>query len=149
MQLMRAGGHCTFCGAVVRLAHAACQAVGLAPNADHPVGAPSAAQRASIEDSSATAATAAAQDFRDRLLAFDRTAAAHTAVIDDHGDFFEVEGNVWMSPGEREEARAQQSLQEVAERARRSRVAVTIDLVGRQVCLTVLVHCGFSWLSSL
>jgi hypothetical protein len=137
MQLMRAGGHCTFCGAVVRLAHAACQAVGLAPNADHPVCAPSAAQRASIEDSSATAATAAAHDFRDRLLAFDRTAAAHTAVIDDHGDFFEVESNVWMSPEER---------QEEAERARRSRVAVTIDLVGRQVCLPVLLHCGFSCL---
>ena len=38
-----------------------------------------------------------ANEFRDRLVEYDRTAAKRTAVIDDQSDYFRIEGDQWLS----------------------------------------------------
>lgn len=40
---------------------------------------------------------AAAQAFKDRLVEFDRSAAQRTTVIDDQSDYFEIDGNAWLT----------------------------------------------------
>ena len=80
-------------------------------------------------------ADAAARDAKDRLVEFDRTAAARTTVIDDQSDWFEIESNAWLDEDEREEAKAQaRELEEAREAAKRDRsTRVTLDLLGRRV----------------
>ena len=81
------------------------------------------------------AAAAAARDAKDRLVAFDRTAAARTTVIDDQSDWFEIESNAWLDEDEREEAKRQaMEVEEAREAAAKNRATrVTLDLLGRRV----------------
>ena len=81
------------------------------------------------------AAAAAARDAKDRLVAFDRTAAARTTVIDDQSDWFEIEANAWLDEDEREEAKRQaMEVEEAREAAAKNRATrVTLDLLGRRV----------------
>lgn len=74
-----------------------------------------------------------AREFAARLVEYDRSAAQRTTVIDDQGDFFEVDSNAWLTPEERDNFKKQQILQDELERQRRAKVTVSIDLLGREV----------------
>ncbi|KAJ4824217.1 hypothetical protein Tsubulata_013077 [Turnera subulata] len=80
-------------------------------------------------------AEAAAEAYAKRLVEYDRNAAARTTVIDDQSDYYEIEGNSWLSNEEKELLKKKREEIEEAERAKRSRVVVTFDLVGRKVML--------------
>nr|GLL22206.1 activating signal cointegrator 1 [Ipomoea trifida] len=80
-------------------------------------------------------AEAAAEAFAKRLVDYDRNAAARTTVIDDQSDYYEIEGNSWLSMEEKELLRKKREEIEEIERAKRSKVVVTFDLVGRKVLL--------------
>ncbi|KAF8399469.1 hypothetical protein HHK36_015334 [Tetracentron sinense] len=80
-------------------------------------------------------AEAAAEAFSKRLVDYDRNSAARTTVIDDQSDYYEIEGNSWLSIEEKEHLKKKQQEIEEAERARRSKVVVTFDLVGRKVVM--------------
>eukprot|EP00879_Flechtneria_rotunda_P007369 GHRR01007730.1.p1 GENE.GHRR01007730.1~~GHRR01007730.1.p1 ORF type:complete len:508 (+),score=284.63 GHRR01007730.1:502-2025(+) len=121
---------CTFCGAPVamtqqqRLQQAQQQA---------------AFAEATCGDSGTnTAAAAAAQAiaFKDRLVEFDRSSQKRTTVIDDQSDFFEIDTNTWLSEEERAELRRRKQLEDEAAAARRNKVFVTLDLLGRKVLTT-------------
>eukprot|EP00892_Ulva_mutabilis_P004355 jgi/Ulvmu1/2291/UM013_0138.1 len=137
--LMRNGGACTFCGSPLPEAAAAAAAAGSAADASGssaPADAPPAHDAAPAEaEAAATAAAdaARAREFADRLLEFDRTSAKRTEVIDDQGDYFEIDSNQWLDAGERAALRAQQAAREALEEERRARVTVTVDIVGREV----------------
>ena len=72
-------GPCKFCGALV-----------LKEGSDY-------AGLEGISIPPANEAEAAAQAFKDRLVEFDRSAAQRTTVIDDQSDYFEIDGNAWLS----------------------------------------------------
>ncbi|XP_048329915.2 uncharacterized protein LOC107419254 isoform X2 [Ziziphus jujuba] len=78
-------------------------------------------------------AEAAAEAYAKRLVEYDRDSAARTTVIDDQSDYYEIEGNSWLSMEEKELLRKKQEEIEEAERAKRNKVIVTFDLVGRKV----------------
>lgn len=133
---------CVFCGdaVVVALADGAEMALppDETPKTETDVSASSRSRKPSVSGSrrpEAGDADAAARDAKDRLVEFDRTAAARTTVIDDQSDWFEIESNAWLDEDEREEAKAQaRELEEAREAARRDRsTRVTLDLLGRRV----------------
>ncbi|PON93617.1 Zinc finger, C2HC5-type [Trema orientale] len=78
-------------------------------------------------------AEAAAEAYAKRLVEYDRNSAARTTVIDDQSDYYEIEGNSWLSMEEKELLRKKREEIEEEEKAKRSRVVVTFDLVGRKV----------------
>ncbi|CAN1262690.1 Activating signal cointegrator 1 [Linum perenne] len=78
-------------------------------------------------------AEAAAEAYAKRLVDYDRDAASRTTVIDDQSDYYEIEGNSWLSKEEKELLTKKQEEIEAAERAKRNKVVVTFDLVGRKV----------------
>lgn len=108
-------------------------------------------------------AEAAAEAYAKRLVEYDRNSAARTSVIDDQSDYYQIEGNSWLSNEvcrsrtvslngtfsnfvlkitdflllfrfqEKELLRKKQEEIEEAERAKRNKVVVTFDLVGRKV----------------
>ncbi|KAK7330365.1 hypothetical protein VNO77_24557 [Canavalia gladiata] len=80
-------------------------------------------------------AEAAAEAYAKRLVEYDRNAAARTTVIDDQSDYYEIDGNSWLSKEEKELLKKKQEEMEEAERAKRNKVVVTFDLVGRKVLL--------------
>lgn len=80
-------------------------------------------------------AEAAAEAYAKRLVEYDRNAAARTTVIDDQSDYYELDGNTWLSKEEKELLKKKQEEMEEAERAKRNKVVVTFDLVGRKVLL--------------
>ncbi|KAI3736805.1 hypothetical protein L2E82_26792 [Cichorium intybus] len=80
-------------------------------------------------------AEAAAEAYAKRLVDYDRNSAARTTVIDDQSDYYEIEGNSWLSMEEKELLRKKKEEIEEAERANRSKVVISFDLVGRKVLL--------------
>ncbi|KAK2664038.1 hypothetical protein Ddye_002612 [Dipteronia dyeriana] len=78
---------------------------------------------------------AAAEAYAKRLVDYDRNAAARTTIIDDQSDYYEIEGNSWLSKEEKELLQKKREEVEEAEQAKRNRVVVTFDLVGRKVLL--------------
>ncbi|XVF09087.1 hypothetical protein REPUB_Repub07fG0060800 [Reevesia pubescens] len=80
-------------------------------------------------------AEAAAGAYTKRLVEYDRNSASRTTVIDDQSDYYEIEGNSWLSKEEKELLKKKQEEIEEAERLKRSKVIVTFDLVGRKVLL--------------
>ena len=44
------------------------------------------------------AAAAAAREFKDRLVDYDRNSRQRTTVVDDQNDFFEIDTNSWLDP---------------------------------------------------
>ncbi|XP_004137406.1 uncharacterized protein C1A6.01c [Cucumis sativus] len=80
-------------------------------------------------------AEAAAEAYAKRLVEYDRNSAARTSVIDDQSDYYQIEGNSWLSNEEKELLKKKQEEIEEAERAKRNKVVVTFDLVGRKVLL--------------
>ncbi|GER38572.1 activating signal cointegrator 1 [Striga asiatica] len=88
-----------------------------------------------------TDAEAAAEAYAKRLVDYDRNSAARTKVIDDQSDYYELESNTWLSnetfllSQEKELLRKKREELEEAERAKRSKVVMTIDLLGRKVLL--------------
>lgn len=80
-------------------------------------------------------AEAAAEAYAKRLVEYDRNSAARTTVIDDQSDYYEIEGNSWLSNEEKALLKKKQEEIEEAERLKRSKVVVTFDLVGRKVLL--------------
>ncbi len=83
----------------------------------------------SSDDASAAAAAAAAA----RLVTFDRQGVARSRVIDDQSDYVSAESNPWLSEQERAALRAAADKVAADAEARKRRVTVTIDLVGRRV----------------
>ncbi|MCD9641811.1 hypothetical protein HAX54_028256 [Datura stramonium] len=77
----------------------------------------------------------AAEAYAKRLVEYDRNSAARTTVIDDQSDYYEIEGNSWLSKEEKELLKKKKEEIEEAERAKRNRVVMTFDLVGRKVLL--------------
>ncbi|KAJ6418394.1 hypothetical protein OIU84_001714 [Salix udensis] len=77
----------------------------------------------------------AAEAYAKRLVDYDRNSAARTTVIDDQSDYYEIEGNSWLSNEEKKLLRKKQEETEEAEQAKRNKVVVTFDLVGRKVIL--------------
>ncbi|CAN1262692.1 Activating signal cointegrator 1 [Linum perenne] len=82
-------------------------------------------------------AEAAAEAYAKRLVDYDRDAASRTTVIDDQSDYYEIEGNSWLSKEEKELLTKKQEEIEAAERAKRNKVVVTFDLVGRKVSFPI------------
>ncbi|XP_024972820.1 activating signal cointegrator 1 [Cynara cardunculus var. scolymus] len=80
-------------------------------------------------------AEAAAEAYAKRLVDYDRNSAARTTVIDDQSDYYEIEGNSWLSMEEKELLRKKKEEIEEAERANRNKVVISFDLVGRKVLL--------------
>ncbi|KAJ4972872.1 hypothetical protein NE237_006046 [Protea cynaroides] len=80
-------------------------------------------------------AEATAEAFAKKLVEYDRNSAARTTVIDDQSDYYEFESNSWLSKEEKDVLKKKQQEIEEAERARRSKVVVTFDLVGRKVLM--------------
>ncbi|KAI3985885.1 hypothetical protein MKX01_026671 [Papaver californicum] len=87
-------------------------------------------------------AEATTEAFAKRLVDYDRNSAARTTVIDDQSDYYEIEGNSWLSKEDIEEA----------DKARRNKVVMTFDLVGRKEQSRVMaegssesVSIGDSW----
>ncbi|KAK9073237.1 hypothetical protein SSX86_007561 [Deinandra increscens subsp. villosa] len=80
-------------------------------------------------------AEAAAEAYAKRLVDYDRNSAARTTVIDDQSDYYEMEGNTWLSMEEKELLRKKKEEIEEAERANRNKVVISFDLVGRKVLL--------------
>jgi activating signal cointegrator 1 len=119
--LLNGGGRCIFCGNPLPLAQRAASAAGLAGASDP------------VDTARSVTADAAAREFAARLVDFDRNAAKRTAVIDDQGDWFEIESNQWLTREERQQLQERQALEEELEKQRRSRVTVSVDLIGRQV----------------
>ncbi|KAF0915397.1 hypothetical protein E2562_036095 [Oryza meyeriana var. granulata] len=77
----------------------------------------------------------AAAAYAKRLVDYDRNSAARTKVYDDQSDYFEMEGNSWLSSKEKSDLKKQhEGAQEAAERDK-GKVVVTFDLVGRKVIL--------------
>ena len=126
LELMAARGLCLFCNAPVPIAVAAAAAGFGTP--------PPAATPEDGSTSAETAGTETAQAFKDRMVEYDRTATQRTAVIDDQGDFYEIEGNAWLSPEERDEMKQRQLLEDQVREERRNRMVVSVDLIGRTVC---------------
>lgn len=80
-----------------------------------------------------TEAEVAAEAYAKRLVDYDRNSAARTTVIDDQSDYYEIEGNSWLSKEEKELLIKKKEEIEEAERAKRGKVVMTFDLVGRKV----------------
>lgn len=79
--------------------------------------------------------SAAAIEFKDRLLNYDRTSSKRTQVIDDESDYFGAD--LWQSPEERARLKSQEErLREQKKHDERSRV-VTIDVLGKNVTQSV------------
>nr|AFK42251.1 unknown [Medicago truncatula] len=78
---------------------------------------------------------AAAEAYAKRLVDYGRNAAARTTVIDDQSDYYELDSNTWLSKEEKDLLKKKQEEMEEAERAKRNKVVVTFDLVGRKVLL--------------
>ncbi|KAM1081004.1 hypothetical protein ACFX2I_015514 [Malus domestica] len=78
-------------------------------------------------------AEAVAEAYAKRLVEYDRDSAARTTVIDDQSDYYEIEGNSWLSKEEKELLTKKQEEIAEAERIKRSKVVVSFDLVGRKV----------------
>ncbi|XP_072978182.1 uncharacterized protein [Typha angustifolia] len=80
-------------------------------------------------------AEAAAEAYAKRLVEYDRNSAARTKVIDDQSDYYEIEGNSWLSTEEKANLKKQQKEIDEAAEAQKGKVIVTFDLVGRKVVL--------------
>ncbi|NP_001131878.1 uncharacterized LOC100193257 [Zea mays] len=80
-------------------------------------------------------AETAAEAYAKRLVDYDRNAAARTKVYDDQSDYYEMEGNSWLSSKERSVLKQQQEEAEEAAKIQKGKVIVTFDLVGRKVIL--------------
>ncbi|KAH7851321.1 hypothetical protein Vadar_009785 [Vaccinium darrowii] len=80
-------------------------------------------------------AEVAAEAYAKRLVDYDRNSAARTTVIDDQSDYYEIEGNSWLSMEEKELLRKKREEIEEAEQARRNKVVIAFDLVGRKVLM--------------
>ncbi|ESQ45812.1 hypothetical protein EUTSA_v10010423mg [Eutrema salsugineum] len=80
-------------------------------------------------------ADVAAEAYAKRLVEYDRNSAARTTVIDDQSDYYESEGSTWLSAEEKELLRKKREEIEEAERAKKSKVVMSFDLVGRKVLL--------------
>ncbi|ONM54948.1 transcription regulator [Zea mays] len=78
-------------------------------------------------------AETAAEAYAKRLVDYDRNAAARTKVYDDQSDYYEMEGNSWLSSKERSVLKQQQEEAEEAAKIQKGKVIVTFDLVGRKV----------------
>ncbi|KAL5722781.1 hypothetical protein ACHQM5_006256 [Ranunculus cassubicifolius] len=78
-------------------------------------------------------AESAAEAYAKRLVDYDRNSAARTTVIDDQSDYYEIDSNSWLSAEEKELLKKKQKETEEADKARRNKVVVTFDLVGRKV----------------
>lgn len=125
----------------------------------------------------------AAEAFAKRLVEYDRNSAARTTVIDDQSDYYEIEGNSWLSMEvssfsstciveaygstfsntfmrvlqihlqmifflqEKELLTKKKEEIEEAERAKRNKVVVTFDLVGRKVFNASPDALSYIWLS--
>lgn len=92
---------------------------------------------AGLEGSSApkSDSEAAAQAFKDRLVEYGRTSSQRTTVIDDQSDYFQVDENAWLSEEEKQAIRQRQEEAQLAEEARKKKVVVSIDLLGRKVVM--------------
>ncbi|GLJ50084.1 hypothetical protein SUGI_1065250 [Cryptomeria japonica] len=77
-----------------------------------------------------------AEAFKNRLVEYDRNSAERTSVIDDQSDYYEYEGNTWISEEEKKLLQKKQEEIEEAKQANRNKVVVTFDLVGRKVVMT-------------
>ncbi|KAM6594041.1 hypothetical protein CsatA_001744 [Cannabis sativa] len=77
-------------------------------------------------------AGAVAEAYAKRLVDYDRNYAARTTVIDDQSDYYEMEGNNWLSMEEKELLRKKCEEIEEEEKAKQNRVVVTFDLVGHK-----------------
>mmetsp|Transcript_10350 Transcript_10350/g.31152 ORF Transcript_10350/g.31152 Transcript_10350/m.31152 type:complete len:465 (+) Transcript_10350:485-1879(+) len=148
---IEAGGVCTYCGYKVSLNHRnrsetreACSATAAgALREEDPsdtASLPGVAAGDTAADVPAHAvvddAEAAAVAFKNRLVEADRNSAQRTTVVDDQSDFFEIDGNAWLSEEERRSLRERQRAIEEAEAAKRKRVVLSFDMLGRQVLLT-------------
>lgn len=78
-------------------------------------------------------AESAAEAYAKRLVDYDRNSAARTTVIDDQSDYYEIDSNNWLSAEEKGLLKKKQQETEEADRARRNKVVMTFDLVGRKV----------------
>lgn len=127
-------------------------------------------------------AEAVAEAYAKRLVEYDRNSAARTTVIDDQSDYYQIEGNSWLSKEvkasllfanclqksvcnhltfsnftfsyfsllqqEKELLMKKREEIEEAERARRGKVVMTFDLVGRKVMILFFLELPFTFLSS-
>jgi len=74
-----------------------------------------------------------AEEFKNKLLDYDRTSARRTKVIDDETDYYSSETNTWLSAKERDRLKSkEQELQQIREEKAKE-VRITLDIAGRKV----------------
>ncbi|KAJ9511247.1 hypothetical protein QJQ45_017159 [Haematococcus lacustris] len=129
-RFLESGGRCTFCGRQVRLTYrgggeveaeddtrplpdnvsSTSSAPGSSSTPGHTAAA-AAGQAGGGGGAAEAAAEAAAVEFKNRLVGYDRESAKRTAVIDDQSDYFEVDTNAWLTDQERHELRQRRQVQ--------------------------------------
>ncbi|KAL3142102.1 hypothetical protein ABBQ32_004722 [Trebouxia sp. C0010 RCD-2024] len=149
LRFLEYGGLCTFCGAQVALSYNeqsqtnTSQTPAVQPSTT-PEQVPNPIQPASSSCVQAVSNTnqqdeskeADAVAFKNRLVGYDRNAAQRTKVIDDQSDYFEIDSNTWLSREERDQLKARARDEAAALEARKNKVTVTVDLLGRQVLMS-------------
>ncbi|PRW59891.1 activating signal cointegrator 1 isoform A [Chlorella sorokiniana] len=152
LRFLESGGICTFCGKRVMLryddgstnmggdeAEAAAGPSSAAGAAASSAGGELAGFKPEAQQGNAADAVAyndsqaAAVALKDRLVEYDRQSAKRTTVLDDQSDFFEIDANAWLTDEERAVLKQRERELAEAEEARRRRVMVTFDLLGRKV----------------
>lgn len=148
LRFLEYGGLCTFCGAQLAMSYNEQSQTNQSQTPPLPVPA------TPTQDPPALQATASSQvitsrvenpdetkeadavAFKDRLVGYDRNAAQRTKVIDDQSDYFEIDSNTWLSQQERNELKARARDEAAAQEARKNKVTITVDLLGRQVLMS-------------
>ncbi|DBA78040.1 TPA: hypothetical protein ACH3X2_008016 [Trebouxia sp. C0005] len=156
LRFLEHGGICTFCGAQLALSYSEHSQTNqpnppaLPPPATpaHTPHLPKAGAAAAQPSSSSSAQSAVDMEadvvdkeadavaFKNRLVGYDRNAAQRTKVIDDQSDYFEIDSNTWLSDQERNELKARARDEAAAQEARKNKVTITVDLLGRQVLMS-------------
>ncbi|DBB04417.1 TPA: hypothetical protein ACH3X1_012899 [Trebouxia sp. C0004] len=150
LRFLEFDGLCTFCGAQLALSYSEHSQTNqphppslpfpaTPAHTSHPLKAGAAAAQPSSSSSaqgSVVDKEADAVAFKNRLVGYDRNASQRTQVIDDQSDYFEIDSNTWLSDQERNELKARARDEAAAQEARKNKVTITVDLLGRQVLMS-------------
>nr|XP_039253038.1 activating signal cointegrator 1-like [Styela clava] len=85
------------------------------------------------EDIEATKGLQRAEEYKNRLLEYDRTYVKRTKVIDDESDYYATDTNVWLSQKEREAMKKKDREMRELRFGSRLNKKVTLDFAGRKV----------------
>jgi len=71
--------------------------------------------------------------FAKRLVDYDRNSAPRTKIFDDQSDYYEMDGNTWLSKEEKDRLTKEKKEIEESREVQKNKLIVTFDLIGRKV----------------